>query len=225
MSKKKQIHELEVINPNVGAVDIGDKLHVISYFDYSNQMIICKEYGSFTTDLQEIVNEFKQNKVTSVAIESTGVYWVNLFELLEQNGIEANLVNPKHVKNVTGRKKDDTDSMWILKLHCYGLLTKSFVPDTEIKDLRSLMRHRNNLIKSQTIETKRMQKNLELMNIKVHTVMSDITGVSGMRIIEAIINGERDPKKLSTLVARNVKATKDQIIKSLDGIWKKNNLF
>lgn len=225
MSKKKQIHELEVVNPNVGAVDIGDKLHVISYFDYSNQKIICKEYGSFTTDLQEIVNEFKQNRVTSVAIESTGVYWVNLFELLEQNGIEANLVNPKHVKNVTGRKKDDTDSMWILKLHCYGLLTKSFVPDTEIKDLRSLMRHRNNLIKSQTIETKRMQKNLELMNIKVHTVMSDITGVSGMRIIEAIINGERDPKKLSTLVARNVKATKDQIIKSLDGIWKKNNLF
>jgi transposase len=145
--------------------------------------------------------------------------------MLEDAGIEPYLVNAKHVKNVTGRKKDDTDSIWIQKLHTCGLLQKSFQPDNEIRLLRSYTRQRKNLILLSSDSVRRMQKALELMNIKIHTVISDILGKTGMSMVKAIIAGERDPQILSTLCDPRIRASQEEIIKSLQGIWREEHLF
>jgi len=145
--------------------------------------------------------------------------------MLEDAGIEPYLVNAKHVKNVTGRKKDDTDSIWIQKLHTCGLLQKSFQPDNEIRILRSYTRQRKNLILLGSDSVRRMQKALELMNIKIHTVISDILGKTGMNMVKAIIAGERDPQILFKLCDPRIKASQEEIIKSLQGIWKDEYLF
>ena len=158
-------------------------------------------------------------------MESTGVYWLPLYLMLEEAGIEPYLVNAKHVKNVTGRKKDDTDSIWIQKLHTCGLLQKSFQPDNEIRILRNYTRQRGNLILLSSDAVRRMQKSLELMNIKIHTVISDILGKTGMAMVKAILSGERSPEILSTLCDPRIKASKEEIIKSLQGIWKEEYLF
>ena len=162
---------------------------------------------AFTCDLQEIVDYLKSNGVTTAAMESTGVYWLPLYILLEEAGIEPYLVNAKHVKNVTGRKKDDTDSIWIHKLHTCGLLQKSFQPDNETRVLRNYTRQRKNLISLGSDSIRRMQKALELMNIKIHTVISDILGKTGMNMLKAILAGERDPQVLCTLCDPRIKAS------------------
>jgi transposase len=145
--------------------------------------------------------------------------------MLEEAGIEPYLVNAKHVKNVTGRKKDDTDAIWIQKLHACGLLQKSFQPEIESRILRNYTRQRRNLITLNSDTVRRMQKALELMNIKVHTVISDILGTTGQRIIKAILSGQRDPATLASLSDARIKATPEQIQKSLQGIWKQEYLF
>ena len=145
--------------------------------------------------------------------------------MLEEAGIEAYLVNAKHVKNVTGRKKDDTDAIWIQKLHCCGLLQKSFQPEGEIRIIRTYVRQRKNLVTICSDSVRRMQKALELMNIKVHTVITDILGKTGLRMVLAIIEGERDVDELMKLKDRRIKAKEEDIRKSLVGIWKEEYLF
>lgn len=145
--------------------------------------------------------------------------------MLEEAGIEAYLVNAKHVKNVTGRKKDDTDAIWIQKLHCCGLLQKSFQPEGEIRILRTYVRQRKNLVTICSDSVRRMQKALELMNIKVHTVITDILGKTGLRMVLAIIEGERNVDELMKLKDRRIKAKEEDIRKSLVGIWKEEYLF
>lgn len=154
------------------------------------------EFPAFTEDLKELVNWLLSAGITTVAMESTGAYWLNLYLMLEEAGIEPYLVNAKHVKNVTGRKKDDTDAIWIQKLHTCGLLQKSFQPESKTRILRTYVRHRKKLITIQSDSVRRMQKSLELMNKKLHTVISDILGKTGLQMVVAIINGERGPNEL-----------------------------
>jgi len=215
---------LPVFNPLAAGIDIGDTIHCVAINDGNGSHEV-KTTGAFTCDLVEIVSYLKDNGITTVAMESTGVYWLPLYILLEEASIEVYLVNAKHVKNVTGRKKDDTDAIWIQKLHTCGLLQKSFQPDNEIRLLRDYTRQRKNLILLGSDTVRRMQKALELMNIKIHTVISDILGKTGMKMLKAILAGERDPEILSTLCDPRIKASKEEIIKSLEGIWKEEYLF
>jgi transposase len=158
-------------------------------------------------------------------MESTGVYWVPLFLLLQEYGFEVYLVNAKHVKNVTGRKDDESDAEWIQKLHSCGLLSASFQPDNMERTLRSMIRHRKNLVQTSSTYINRIQKALELMNIKLHTIISDIDGKTGLLIIEAILTGERDPEVLADLRDKRIKASREDIIKSLEGHWTTEHLF
>jgi len=215
---------LPVFNFHAAGIDIGDTLHCVAISDGNGGHEV-KTTSAFTCDLYEIVDYLKSNGITTAAMESTGIYWLALYIMLEEAGIEPYLVNAKHVKNVTGRKKDDTDSIWIQKLHTCGLLQKSFQPDNEIRLLRSYTRQRKNLILLGSDAVRRMQKALELMNIKIHTVISDILGKTGMKMVKAIIAGERDAQILYTLCDPRIKASQEEIIKSLQGIWKEEYLF
>jgi transposase len=221
---KKMITGLPVYNAAAGGVDIGDTFHCTAIND-GNLGYEVKTSGSFTSEIKELVLYLQDNGITTVAMESTGVYWLPLYLMLEENGIEPYLVNAKHVKNVTGRKKDDTDAIWLQKLHTCGLLQKSFQPDNETRVLRDYVRQRKSLINLSSDSVRRMQKALELMNIKIHTVISDILGKTGMKMVKAIIGGERDAKVLVTLCDPRIKATQSDIIKSLEGIWKDEYLF
>ena len=158
-------------------------------------------------------------------MESTGVYYLTFYLMCEEAGIEPYLVNARHVKNVTGRKKDDTDAMWIQRLHTCGLLKNCFQPDNDFRTLRTYVRQRKGLITRGSDEVRRMQKALELMNIKIHVVISDILGKTGMQIIKAIITGNHDPLELSKLRDPRIKASQQDIIKSLQGVWKDEYLF
>ncbi|MDP3912712.1 MAG: IS110 family transposase [Bacteroidota bacterium] len=222
--KVKRISQLTVINPTAAGIDVSDTEMMVAYPINSEQLEI-RVFGCFTRDLHSIAKCLKENGVTSIAMESTGVYWVSLFLLLQEYGFEVCLVNAKHVKNVTGRKDDESDAEWIQKLHSCGLLTASFQPDSMIRTLRSLVRHRKNLVKTSSTYLNRMQKALELMNIKLHTIISDIDGKTGKLIIEAILSGERNPEVLADLRDKRIKASREEIIKSLEGYWTTEHLF
>jgi len=222
--KVKRISQLTVINPTAAGIDVSDTEMMVAYPINSEQLEI-RVFGCFTRDLHSIAKCLKENGITSIAMESTGVYWVSLFLLLQEYGFEVYLVNAKHVKNVTGRKDDESDAEWIQKLHSCGLLTASFQPDSMIRTLRSMVRHRKNLVKTSSTYLNRMQKALELMNIKLHTIISDIDGKTGKLIIEAILAGERNPEVLADLRDKRIKASREEIIKSLEGYWTAEHLF
>lgn len=215
---------IPVSNPHAAGIDIGDTVQCVAVSDGSGGHEV-KTTTGFTCDLEEIAAYLAEKKITTAAMESTGIYWLPLYLMLEEAGIEVYLVNAKHVKNVTGRKKDDTDAIWIQKLHTCGLLQKSFQPDNEMRALRDYTRHRRSLVELNADTVRRMQKALELMNIKLHTVIADILGKTGMCMVKAILAGERDPEKLAGLCDRRIKAPKEEIIKSLAGIWKGEYLF
>ena len=215
---------LPVFNEHAAGIDIGDTMHCVAISNGEGGHLV-KTTSAFTCDLEDIVCFCKTNKITTVAMESTGVYWLALYIMLEEAGIEVYLVNAKHVKNVTGRKKDDTDSIWLQKLHTCGLLQKSFQPENQIRTLRNYTRQRATLISLGSDAVRRMQKALELMNIKIHTVISDILGKTGMEMVKAIISGERNPQALIALCDPRIKASKEEILKSLQGIWKDEYLF
>jgi len=224
IKKKKHSQGLPVINPFAAGIDIGDEMHDVAISDGISGFEV-RQYPSFTEDLGDMVNWLKSEGITTVAMESTGVYWLNLYLMLEEAGIEPYLVNAKHAKNVTGRKKDDTDAIWLQKLHCCGLLQKSFQPEGSIRVLRTYVRQRKNLISISSDSTRRMQKALELMNLKIHTVISDILGKTGLRMIRAILSGERDPDELIKYKDSRIKASDIDLKKSLTGIWKDEYLF
>lgn len=159
-------------------------------------------------------------------MESTGVYWIPLFQILEARGFEVALVNARHVKNVPGRPKTDRfDCRWLQKLHTYGLLAPSFRPPEDICQLRSLLRHRDNLLRMTAKHIQHMQKSLDQMNLHLHHVISDITGVTGMRIIRAIVAGERDPRTLATYRDYRIKSSADIIAKALEGDYRPEHVF
>ena len=222
--KKRYKVGLPILNLHAAGIDIGDAKHDIAICNKKGE-IITREYVSFTDDLESLVDWLKEEEITSVAMESTGVYWLCLYILLEEAGIEPYLVNARHVKNVTGRKKDDTDAIWIQKLHSCGLLQNSFQPDIDIRVLRTYVRQRKNLVAISSDSVRRMQKSLELMNIKLHVVISDILGKTGMAMVNAIIAGERKPENLLEFKDGRIKASDEEIKKSLKGIWKEEYLF
>lgn len=220
----KRISQLTVINPTAAGIDVSDKEMMVAYPINSEQLEV-RVFECYTRDLHSIAKVLKEKGVTTVAMESTGVYWVSLFLLLQNYGFEVFLVNAKHVKNVTGRKDDESDAEWIQKLHSCGLLSASFQPDNMTRTLRSLVRHRKNLVQTSSTYLNRMQKALELMNIKLHTVISDINGKTGTLIIEAILAGERNPEVLADMRDKRIKANREEIIKSLEGYWTTEHLF
>lgn len=214
---------IPVLNIHCAGIDIGDTKNDVAIMGLNGFEV--REYATFTSDLKALVEWLRHEGITSVAMESTGIYWLNLYLMLEDAGIEPYLVNAKHVKNVTGRKRDDTDAIWLQKLHSCGLLQKSFQPEGDIRTLRTYVRQRKNIIQIGADSVRRMQKALELMNIKLHVVISDILGKTGMLMIKSILDGERDPEVLLKLKDPRIKASEEQIIKSLEGIWKDEYLF
>jgi transposase len=191
-SKRVHFQSLPLINPNAAGIDVGAKEHVVAVpSDRDPQPV--RTFQAFTPDLHELAAWLKRCGIETVALESTGIYWISLYEILEQYGFEVRVVNARHVKNVPGRTKTDVlDCQWIQKLHSFGLLNGSFRPDQQIRKLRTYMRLRDNLVVERTQAIHHMQKALFEMNVQLSNVISDITGESGLRIIEAILAGERD---------------------------------
>lgn len=229
-SKKKSKRSLNLpkhlkhINKMAAGIDIGSKSHFVAIPEGCDEICV-REFKSFTTDLQALAEWLKKCKITTVAMESTGVYWIPLYELLESQGFEVLLVDAKHVKNVSGRKTDVLDCQWLQQLHTYGLLSGAFRPNEQVCILRAYLRQRNMLIQQASSHIQHMQKALNQMNIQLHNVISDITGETGMRIIRSIVAGERDPKQLALNRDRRCKSPLDIIQKSLVGNYREEHLF
>ena len=224
MPKKKQTVTMELVNPNAAGIDVGATFHAVAVPEGRGQERV-RRFGTMTQDLQDLAAWLKQCRVTTVAMESTGVYWKNLFSVLMQNDLEVFLVNAHYVRNVSGRKNDEDDAVWIQRLHSCGLLRSSYLPEDEQESLRTLVRFRKTLTQESNRHILRMQKAMELMNLKLHTVISHITGATGMAIIEAIIAGERNPENFLRLVKKGVRADGATLRKSLEGNWRPEHLF
>jgi transposase len=215
---------LEIVHPDAAGIDVGGSEHWVAVSpDRDPEPVRC--FGCFTADLREMARWLLEKGVRCVALQSTGVYWMPVFEVLEQHGLEVYLVNARHTKNLPGRKSDVQECQWLLKLHTFGLLNNSFQPTNEIRIARTLWRQRGNLVAEASSAIQRMQKALIEMNIQLSSVLSDISGVSGMSVIGAILEGERDPWTLAALVQPGVQATPQDIAKSLEGNWRKELLF
>jgi transposase len=222
--KTKNVIELPVVNPYSAGIDIGDTLHVVAVAPgLSDERV--RSFGTMTSDLRAIADWLAECEIDTIAMESTGVYWKPLFSLLSSKGFEVYLVNAAHAKNITGRKDDENDAMWIQKLHSCGLLSSSYLPDDEQETLRTIVRFRRILTQDSSRCINRIQKSLELMNIKFHTVISDIVGETGQAVLRAIIAGEREAKNFLPLIGYRIKADKDTIVKSLEGNWREEHLY
>lgn len=184
-----------------------------------------RRFGSFTQDLNTIVDWLKDCRITTVAMEATGIYYLSLFLKLQDAGIDVLLANPQDVKNLSGRKTDAADAEWLMVLHRYGLLKPCYQPGNVARQIRNLTRQRSNLIRMAEKEVQYMQKAMEQMNIKLSTVISDITGLSGRKIITAILDGQRDTYALASLAESNCKASQEEIALSLEGTWDEDLLF
>ena len=222
--KKQNLNEFNILNPNAAGIDISSKDYVVSVPNDRAKYNI-RTFGAFTCDLQSIAHWLLACKIKSVAMESTGIYWKQLFLVLQEHGLEVFLVNSRHVKNVTGKKTDEEDAHWIMRLHTCGLLTNSFQPTEEIRTLRELVRHRKKMNKSKTVAINMMTKALNSMNVKLNIVLSDISSKSGLKIITAINSGERRPEELIKFVHYKVKAPKEDLLKALEGAWREESLF
>ena len=221
---RKSVQNLPVIEPNAAGADVGaTQIFVAVPADRDPEPVRC--FDTFTADLEALVDWLEKCRIRTVAMESTGVYWIPLFQILERRGIEACLVNAQHVKNVPGRKSDVADCQWLQFLHAVGLLRSSFRPDQEICAIRSLWRHRDSLIQMASVHIQHMQKALDQMNLQLHHVISDITGSTGLAILDAILAGERDPKVLAELRDWRIRATEEAIMKSLVGDYRDEHLF
>ena len=215
---------LEHINKMAAGIDIGSKSHFVAIPDGRDEVSV-REFPSFTTDLIALSNWLKACGIETVAMESTGVYWIPLYELLESHGFDVKLVDARHVKNVSGRKTDVLDCQWLQQLHTYGLLNGAFRPNEQVCALRAYMRQRSMLIKQASTHIQHMQKALSQMNIQLHNVISDITGETGMKIIRAIVAGERDPMVLANYRDRRCKNSLEIIAKSLTGNYREEHVF
>src|SRR4051812_28882263 len=217
----QQIHleGLPAIHPNAAGIDIGANEIVVAVPPDRDAQPV-RAFPTFTQDLQTLVAWLLACRIDTVALESTGVYWIPIYELLEQHGITPYLVNARHVKTVPGRKSDWNDAQWLQKLHALGLLRASFRPDGELVALRTVVRYRAELIQHRAPHVLHMQKALQQMNIQLERVLSDIMGVTGQVIIRAIVAGERDPVVLAQHRNPACKSSTDTIAKALTGTWK-----
>jgi len=215
---------LECIEPNAAGIDVGaTEIYVAVPPDRDAEPV--RHFKTFTDDLRQMAAWLKRCGISTVAMESTGVYWIPAYEVLEEAGVRVCLVNSQHVRHVPGRKSDVSDCQWLQYLHSVGLLKASFRPDAAICALRSLSRHRAGLVDSAAVHIQHMQKALTQMNLQIHHVLSDITGISGMAILDAIVAGQRDPLRLAGLCHVKVHADRQTVIKSLTGNYRPEHLF
>lgn len=212
---------LPVLDSKAAAIDVGsEKLHVSIAGD------VPKVFGTFTGDLEILRGWFQEQAVRTVAMEATGVYWLYLYEVLEGAGLEVVMVNGRHVQNVPGRKTDMADCQWLATLHAHGLLRGGFVPPADIRQLQDYQRLRADHIIGAAAQVQKMQQALERMNIKLHDVISDLAGVSGLKVVRAIVKGERRPGELLKLCDEQIQKKKsDRVKESLRGCWKKEQIF
>jgi transposase len=215
---------LDQINLDAAGLDIGAE-EIYACVPVGRDETSVRVFPTFTVDLHALADWLEACRIKTVAMESTGVYWIPVYEILESRGFEVYLVNARHIKNVPGRKTDILDCQWIQQLHTYGLLRASFRPPEEICALRALARHRDNLIRYRSAHIQHMQKALQLMNVKLTKVVSDITGVTGLSIIRAIVAGERNPHQLARLRQAGCKRSEEQIAKALQGNYKMEHVF
>ena len=216
--------EFAIVRPHAAGLDIGAE-EIFASSPPGEHAETVQRFGTFTADLKALVHWLKDRGVVTVAMESTGVYWIPVYDMLERSGIEVFLVNAHHVKSVTGRKTDLVDCQWIQKLHACGLLMRSFRPHELTVAVRSLFRHRSGLVAEAASSVQRMQKSLTQMNVQLHHAVADITGKTGLAIIDSILKGERSPEKLADLRDRRCKKDKATIAKALTGTWRDEHIF
>lgn len=219
--QKKSVN-LEVINSNAAGIDIGSRSHFVAIGQGKDDV---KEFGVYNEDLFSIAKWLKDNSIKTVAMESTGTYWQALFAVLQTEGFEVILCNGKFTKNIKGKKTDVLDCQWIQKLHTIGLLSGSFLPDEKTEKLRTYCRHRLNLLDQAADASRKMQKYLRLMNLRLDVVVNDICGLTGLKIIDSICSGETNPQKLASFRNGNCKKSEEEIAKALETNGRKDYLF
>jgi len=226
MMRKMQSEDLtlEVVHPDAAGIDIGNESHYVAVPPTRDSQPVCR-FGCTTSELKAMADWLKHCRIRTVAMQSTGVYWIAVYDILEEAGFEVYLVNARETKNLPGRKSDVQESQWLMKLHTYGLLRNSFRPSREIRTMRTYWRPRNDLVRAAGRHIQRMQKALTQMNIQLANVLSDVSGMTGQAIIKAILAGERDPHQLSGLRDWRVKASEEEIARSLEGNWQEDLLF
>lgn len=223
-SRMKLPKHLRNINQHAAGIDIGSRSHFVAVPEGADEQPV-REFSTFTGDLERLAEWLGSCGVTTVAMESTGVYWIPVFEMLESHGFEVRLVNARHVKNVPGRKSDVLDCQWLQQLHTYGLLRGAFRPVEQVCTLRAYVRQRGTLVRTSSSYIQRMQKALAQMNLQLHNVVADITGLTGMRIIKAILAGERNPDVLAAMRDKRCKNSESTIARSLKGHYRPEHLF
>jgi transposase len=221
MKGKNQV-SMEIVNPKAAGIDIGSRSHFVAIGQKETDV---REFGVYNEDLKDISNWLKENDIQTVAMESTGTYWQSLYSVLIAYGFQVILCNGKFTKNIKGRKTDVQDCQWIQKLHSIGLLSGSFLPDLQTEQLRTYCRHRANLIDVAADTSKKMQKYLRLLNLRLDVIVKDICGLTGLKMIEAICNGETNPEKLAELRNGNCKKTEEEMAKALQSNGRKDFLF
>jgi transposase len=215
---------LKVVHPRSAGIDIGSRFHVVAVpAELDDEPV--RKFSSFTNDLKALAKWLLAIGVCTVAMESTGIYWVPLYEILVDSGLEVFLVNARHTKNVPGRKTDINDAQWLQQLHSYGLVRASFQPDRGIARLRAYFRQRDILVRYRSSHLQHMQKALMQMNLQLQHVVADVTGLTARRIIDAILAGQRDSHELASLRDRRCKETVETIAAALDGNYQEEHLF
>lgn len=223
-SKAKEAAKLEVVYPDAAGVDVGGSRHYVAIRgDAPGQTV--REFGCYTKDLHEMADWLLSSGVKIVALESTGVYWIPVYEVLERRGLEVLLVHARHVKGVSGRKSDVLDCQWLQRLLSYGLLRGAFRPQDQMCELRELNRLRTRLLREQGRSVQHMQKALTVMNVQLTNAISDVAGVTGQKIVRAIVEGERDPHELASYRDARIKASEEEIASSLQGNWRSEHLL
>lgn len=227
MSKEismKKSFRMSIIHPHAAGVDIGAEFHVVAVLPDADATPV-RTFQSFTGDLHRMSDWLKTCHITTIAMESTGVYWLPAFEILEAAGFNVILVNARDAKNVPGRKTDVNDAQWLQKLHSFGLLQASFRPEHDISVLRSYLRQRERLTEYRAAHIQHMQKALMQVNVQLHHAVSDITGVTGLSIVRAIVSGERDPSVLIQYRDVRCKTMPEVLQQALTGNWQPEHLF
>lgn len=223
-TRKDPTEGLPVLNVNAAAIDVGCSEHWVA-IPPGRAEVTVRGFGCCTAQLRSMADWLQAHKIDTVVMEATGNYWVALYDLLEERGLRPVVVNPRYAKNMTGKKGDIPDCQWMQKLHTYGLFSNSFRPSEPFRVLRTYLRQRESLVAAASQSIQHMQKALTEMNVQLTNVISDISGDTGLRIIDAILQGERDPKELAKLRDARIQATPRDLARALEGTWKEEHLF
>ena len=215
---------LEILRPHAAGIDVGNAEHYVAVPPGRSDPSV-QTFGSFTADLHRMAQWLRACRIETVVMQATGVYWMGLYQVLESYGFQVYVVNAKYTKTLPGRKTDVLECQWLQKLHTFGLLNNSFLPPEQIRVLRTYLRQRENLVAAAGACIQQMQKVLTEMNLQLANVLSDLSGTTGMAIVQAILDGQRDPQRLAALADPHVKATRKEIAQSLQGHWREDLLF